>query len=119
MNGLIHDALIALFLVTAPGLLLFRALGPRQMPWWLTVTLAVAISWALLNLAVYFYQRHLYELLIAAGGPDSAPEALIDEWQSDGARNIFTFLFGWLYGLIYFSFWAAVYVLVAWFRNRV
>lgn len=79
------------------------------MPWWLLAVAAALFGWVFSNLAVYFHYEHLSDLLAAAGGVNGAPQALIDRWQSDGAKRVFAYLFGWLYGLIYLIPWLVIY----------
>jgi hypothetical protein len=81
------------------------------MPWWLSVSLAALIGWVSLNLYLHFYWEQLDDLLAAAGGVDRAPQELVDEWQNDGGPKTFTFLFAWLYGLVYFAVWSLVYAI--------
>ena len=93
----------------APLLIGVRLAKPKRMPWWLLSILAALLGWVFSNLAVFFYYEHLDDLLAQAGGINGAPEELIDEWQSDGAKRVFALLFGWLYGLIYLVPWLFVY----------
>src|SRR5262249_2228593 len=117
MNEGYFTACVVLFLVTAPGLLGVRLVWPKGMPWWVLICLSALLGWALSNLAAYFYYRHLDDLLAAAGGVDGAPQELVENWQSDGAKRAFAVLFGWLYGLIYLTPWLAIYFVVIATRN--
>jgi hypothetical protein len=107
VNGIFGITCLVLFLATAPALLVVRLARPARMPWWLIGILAASLGWVLSNLAVYFYYEQLGALLAQAGG--GAPQELIDEWQNDGAKRVFAFMFGWLYGLIYLAPWLVAY----------
>ena len=107
MNGILSITCLVLFLATAPALLIVRFARPARMPWWLIGILAALLGWVLSNLAVYFYYEHLHALSDQAGG--GAPQELIDEWQNDGAKRVFAFMFGWLYGLICLAPWLVAY----------
>ena len=109
MNEAYYTTCIALFFAAAPLLIGVRLAKPKRMPWWLLSILAALLGWVFSNLAVFFYYEHLDDLLAQAGGINGAPEELIDEWQSDGAKRVFVLLFGWLYGLIYLVPWLFVY----------
>lgn len=113
MNEVFFQACVVLFLVAAPALLAVRFSWPKRMPWWLLLCLSALFGWALSNLAVLFYYRHLDHRLVAAGGVNFAPQELVDVWQSDGAKRVFAFFFGWLYGLIYLAPWLAIYAVIA------
>jgi hypothetical protein len=117
MNKIYFTACVLLFLVTAPALLGVRLVWRKGMPWWMLLCLSALLGWALSNLAVYFYYRHLDDLLAAAGGGNTAPQELMDTWQSDGAKQVFAFLCGWLYGLFYLTPWLAIYCVVVATRN--
>ena len=112
MNETYYLACIALFVAGAPLLLALRFAKPRRMPWWLLVVLAAALGWVLSNLALHFYYEHLDDLIAESGGLGGASKELIDEWQSDGAKRVFAYLFGWAYGLLYLIPWLGVYLLV-------
>ena len=118
MNEAFHFTSTALFLAVPVLLLAVRFLRPRRMPWWLLTFLAGLLAWIFSNLAVYFYYERLDDLLAAAGGVNGAPQELIDRWQSDGAKRVFAYMFGWLYGLIYLVPWLAVYALAVTVRRR-
>ena len=109
MNQAYYTTCIALFFAAAPLLIAVRLAKPKRMPWWLLSILAALLGWVFSNLAVFFYYEHLDDLLAQAGGINGAPEELIDEWQSDGAKRVFALLFGWLYGLMYLVPWLFVY----------
>lgn len=100
---------VALFLATAPTLLVVRLVRAARFPWWLVGILAALLGWIWINLATYFHYEHLDALLAAAGGVEHAPQELIDEWQNDGGPRTFAFLFGWLYGLVYLASWLIMY----------
>jgi hypothetical protein len=87
------------------------------MPMWLLLILAALLGWVFLNLYLHFYYEHLDDLLNAAGGVERAPRDLVDEWQNDGGPLSFTFLFGWLYGLLYLGAWSLVYAVLASVRS--
>ena len=109
MSSIYYKAFVALFLVAPPFLLAVRLLMPTRMPWWLLAVLAAFLGWVFANLAVHFYYEHVDDLLAEAGGIDNAPQQLVDQWQNDGAKLVFAYLFGWLYGLIYLLPWLVVY----------
>jgi len=109
MNEVYYITSVVLFFAAAPVLLGVRFARPKRLPWWLLGILAAFLGWVFSNLAVYFYYEHLDDLLTQAGGVNGAPEDLIDKWQSDGAKRVFVFLFGWLYGLVYLVPWLVVY----------
>src|SRR5262247_1339828 len=109
MNKAFYLIDIALFLLAAPALLSVRFVRPKRMPWWLLGILAALCGWVFSNLSVFFYYEHLYDLVIEAGGVEVAPADLVDDWQADGAKRVFAFLFGWLYGLVYLIPWLFVY----------
>ena len=109
MNEAYYTTSMALFFAAAPLLIVVRLAKPKRMPWWLFSILAALLGWVFSNLAVFFYYEHLHDLLVRAGGINGAPEELIEEWQSDGAKRVFALLFGWLYGLIYLVPWLFVY----------
>ena len=96
-----------------------RFARPKRMSWWLLAVLTALLGWVLSNLIVHFYYAHLADLLAAAGGINSAPQDLIDRWQSDGAKRAFAYMVGWLYGPIYSMPWLVIYLLGAAVRKRV
>ena len=112
MEGFYYITCIVLFLATAPILLIARQARSALMPWWLVGFLAALLGWICSNLAVFFYYEHLDVLLAKAGGVLGAPQELIDRWQNDGAKRVFAFYYGWLYGLIYLAFWLVAYSLL-------
>jgi hypothetical protein len=109
LNGIALVINIALFFLAAPALLSVRFVRPKRLPWWLLGILAAVSGWVFSNLSVHFYYRHLYDLVIEAGGFDVAPPDLVDDWQADGAKRVFALLFGWLYGLVYLVPWLVLY----------
>jgi hypothetical protein len=113
VNEILFKSCVVLFLVSAPVLLVLRFSWPRRIPWWLLICVAALLGWVFSNLAVVFYYRHLDDQIAAAGGFDFAPPDLIDTWQSDGAKRVFAFFFGWLYGLIYLAPWLVIYAAIA------
>jgi hypothetical protein len=111
VNEVYHITSTALFLAVSPLLVAVRFMKPKRMPWWLLVILAAVLGWLFSNSAVYFYYENLSDRLAAAGGVNGAPQDLIDRWQSDGAKRVFAYLFGWLYGLVYLVPWLVIYFL--------
>ena len=79
--------------------------------------LAAFLGWVFANLSVHFCFEHLDDLLAAAGGVDSTPSGLVDEWQNDGAKRVFVYLFGWAYGLVCLAPWSAVYFVASAIRR--
>jgi hypothetical protein len=111
VNQVYYLTFTVLFLATAPLLLTARFFRPNRMPWWLIVILAAFLGWVFANLLVYFYYRHLGDLLTAAGGASTAPRELLDRWANDGAKRVFAYMFGWAYGLAYLLPSIVVYLL--------
>src|SRR5438093_11453619 len=97
MNEAYYTTCIALFFAAAPLLIGVRLAKLKRMPWWLLSILAALLGWVFSNLAVFFYYEHLHDLLVRAGGINGAPEELIEESQSDGAKRVFALLLGLLY----------------------
>ena len=87
------------------------------MPVWALLILAALGGWVFLNLYLHFYYKHLDYLLNAAGGVQQAPQDLVNAWQNDGGPLSFTFLFGWLYGLLYLGGWSLIYAVLAFMRG--
>ncbi len=112
-----HFSSTALFLAVPPLLLALRFAKPTRMPWWLLVVLTALFCWLFSSLAVYFYYEHLSDLVAAAGGVEGAPKDLVNRWQSDGAKRVFAYWSGWLYGLIYLLPWLVIYSLATAARN--
>jgi hypothetical protein len=110
-------ACMTIFVTGVPALLTLRFFRPQRMPMWLLLILAALLGWVFLNLYLHFYYEHLDDLLNAAGGVERAPRDLVDEWQNDGGPLSFTFLFGWLYGLLYLGAWSLVYAVLASVRS--
>src|SRR6476620_4844400 len=87
-------------LFVVPVLVAARFMAPRRIAWWVLALSVAAASWVLINLSVYFSQAHTTDLVMQADGFDKAPQALLDEWASDGGPKTFAFVLGWLPGLL-------------------
>ena len=69
--------------------------------------LIIGAGWFLVNTTNYFYGKYMCELAEI----ENAPEDQVRACFADGARNVFTFLFGWLYSIVYSVPFFVVYLL--------
>jgi hypothetical protein len=68
-------------------------------------------SWLLTNAAVGFYFAQLDIEMMTNEYPSPI---LLERWSSDGAKQLFTLYFGWIYGLLY----ALPYLLIYFISNQ-
>ena len=105
---------VGIFVILPPGLLLARHKKGKKMPWWLIVILIIGAGWLLVNATNYFYGEYVCELAKF----ENSSEGHIRACYGDGARNVFTFLFGWLYSIIYSVPFFVVYFFAKWIEKR-
>lgn len=84
---------------------------PRVIPIWLVVGGLVLGGWVLANVAVHTYAAYLHEIVMRMPDPDPS-DPIVRRWQSDGARNLFAFFFGWTYGPVLWVLWSPVFATV-------
>ena len=118
MNEALATFCEVLLLVLVPAVVAARFVVPKRLPWWAVTLVVVTVSWVLINLTVYFSQAHVTDLVMQAGGFDKAPQALLDDWASDGGPKTFAFLFGWVPGLALLIPCLAIYGLAHIIRER-
>ncbi len=69
----------------------------------------IAAGYILINISLHYSQYRLGAYLQALENP---PPELTVRWEADGAANLFCFVFGWVYALVYFSVWRLVYFII-------
>lgn len=115
MNQTLAYVGLALFAALPPALLSARYRRGQAIPWWAVVVLIALGGWVLVNVANYFYGEYVCEPVRGVSNP---PEEALARCTNDGARNVFTLLFGWLYALIYSIPFFLLFGLAAWGRRR-
>lgn len=89
----------AAFLVLPIALFVAKGFGKLPLPMGAIFLICVAVGWLLVNLGVQWYFASLDERIHSTDNP---PQELLNEWQNDGAKQVFAVLFGWVYAAIYF-----------------
>ena len=86
--------------LTIPIIAIFghQALKFKYSLWWI-FAFFMPIGWALFVLSHISYQSSLDELVRSTANPS---DELLNEWQNDGAANVFALYFGWLISIVYF-----------------
>ena len=118
MNATLATICELVLLIIVPALVAVRFLGPKRIAWWVLVLSVATASWILINLTVFVSQAHITDLVMQAGGFDKAPQALLDDWVSDGGPKTFAFLLGWLPGLVLLVPCLAIYGAAHFIRQR-
>ena len=106
---------LGLFAILPPLVLYGRFRLGQSLPWWLVVVLIAVAGWFFVNLGNYFYGQYACEAVVGVSNPH--PDA-IARCTNDGARDVFTLLFGWLYALLYSVPFFLVFALATWLRRR-
>ncbi len=96
MNEHLSKFLTILFVILPPALLSLRMFPRRPLPWWAVVTLMVGAGWGLVLGAA-----------ILAETPERGSAAMV-----------FGLFFGWVFALIWFAPWLALYGFVSLLRRR-
>lgn len=84
-----------------------RAVGPRWFTGPVALCVVALLGWFLVNAGLHFYYENLGDQMRAYG--NNPPQELAHEWANDGAKRVFTLLFGGLYALIYYAPFALIY----------
>ncbi|MCI0330655.1 MAG: hypothetical protein L0196_06850 [candidate division Zixibacteria bacterium] len=119
MSYVVFDILsqvaLGLFLIMPPTFLFVHY---RWKPRWHPVFLFlgfIVLGWLLLNVSHHLYYESLF---LQVGATPNPSDELRDRMQSDGAANVFTLLFGWLFAAIYFTIWFALFRIGQWAWKR-
>jgi hypothetical protein len=118
MNATLATSCGVLLLVLVPAITAARYFAPERLRWWAIVLFVACASWVLMNLAVYYSQAHVNDLVMEAGGFENAPPDLQDDWANDGAPKAFAFMFGWIVGLLLLVPCLALYGIAQLVRTR-
>lgn len=87
------------FLILPLVSLVAKESGELKLPLWLIFFIYLGVGWLLVHLSVQSSLANIDGLVRNTPHPSSE---LLDEWQSDGARQVFALYFGWAYAAIYF-----------------
>ena len=103
------------FAVLAPSAFFARYCLGKKLPWWVVGASVLVGSWAALILTNYFYSEYVCQPVRGVWNPDPAA---LERCTSDGGRNVSTYVFGWLYGLLYAVPCSVAYGVAQFLRNR-
>lgn len=106
---------VVAFLAWPATLLAIRYVRPRWMPWFAILIGVGLIGWVLWGLQISARNEYLDRVVRSLANPDPN-DPLVDEWQADGARNVFALYFGWAISTIYFLPWLGIYLLACFRR---
>jgi hypothetical protein len=115
MNQVLAYLGLALFAVLPPAVLVARYRLGGALPWLAVLVGIAGGGWFFVNFANYFYGQVACE---AVRGVLNPTEEALARCTNDGARNVFTFLLGWLYALIYSVPFFVLFGLAAWARRQ-
>lgn len=111
MNNAIAYLCLYSILAIAPVLLIVKFTTNRP-PWWLILIIVLVVGWGLAISTYVSYHLGLNDLM-AQG------KQLPEGWDSDGASGVFVLFGGWLFSLVYFAPWLAIYALATGIRRLV
>jgi hypothetical protein len=115
MNQVLAYLGLALFVALPPAVLLARHRLGQSIPWWTVVLIIAGGGWLFVNFGNYFYGQYTCESVNGVWNP---AEGALARCTNDGARDVFTFFFGWLYALLYSIPFFLLFGLAAWLRRR-
>jgi hypothetical protein len=90
---------LAAFLIIPVVALIAREAGKLRLSRWIIFFGYLAVGWLLVYLAVQSYLDNLDEPVRNTPHPS---KELLDEWQDDGAKEVFALYFGWAFATVYF-----------------
>ena len=106
---------LAIFAALPAAVLITRYRQGRRFPWLAAVLIIAVGGWLSANAVNYFYSQHACMDVYGVANP---PPADLEFCTNDGARNVFTLFFGWLYALIYSSPFFLLFAIAAGLRAR-
>lgn len=115
MNEVFAYLGLALFAALPPAVLIARYRLGAAIPWLMILFVIAGGGWFFVNFANYFYGQYTCE---AVRGMLNPTEEALARCTNDGARDVFTFLIGWLYALIYSVPFFVLFGLSVWARHQ-
>lgn len=102
-----------------PPIVLWVKFFQPKVPWLVILSVIILLGWVLTVGRVNFYYAMLWdEIQTYQSQGLQAPAQLLDIWAADGAKRVFSLLFGWLPATLYFVPWYCVYYLLNNRNNR-
>ena len=87
------------FLILPLAALAARESGKLKLSLWVIFFIYLGVGWLLVYLAVQSYLAGLDELVRNTPHPS---KEVMDQWQNDGAMQVFALYFGWAYATAYY-----------------